>query len=144
MVSPLGRVRARRPRSAGKECDLRMGGRCGTLQRGSSVIKVTALKDKTCHLLVLKVHVSSEVRGTSSLLSSTTPTVAASLPVASHCSSSSIPMLNQGRKQPTPQEHPPLPRRLSSFFSPVIALSLKKKALHILQQIVSRFCLQNK
>lgn len=44
--------------------------------------KVKALKDKTCHVLVLTVPMSSKVRGTSSLLSSTTPTVAASLPVA--------------------------------------------------------------
>lgn len=44
--------------------------------------KVTALKDKTCHLLVIKVPMSSKVRGTSSPLSSTSTTVAASLPVA--------------------------------------------------------------
>lgn len=44
--------------------------------------KVTALKDKTCHLLVHKVPTSSKVRGASSLVSSTNTTVAASLPVA--------------------------------------------------------------
>lgn len=43
---------------------------------------VTALKDKTCHLLLLKVPTPSEVRGTSPLLSSTTPTAATSPPIA--------------------------------------------------------------
>lgn len=43
---------------------------------------VTAPKDKTCHLLLLKVPMSSEIRGISPLLSSTTPTVATSPPTA--------------------------------------------------------------